>query len=328
MRVIVQIPCFNEEGALGRTLAAIPRRIDGVERVEILVVDDGSTDGTVQVAREGGADYVVRHTKNLGLARAFATGLDACLRLGADVIVNTDADNQYSGEDIPKLVQPILAGEADVVVGDRGTASLPHFSSTKKRLQALGSFVVGRLSHLTLPDAVSGFRALSREAALKINIVSSFSYTIEMLIQAGRKGLSVTSVPVASHRVDRSSRLFHGTGEFVQRSTVTMVRVWAMYHPLRFFAYLGSFFLLLGAAPVVRFLYLFYVGGQGQGHVQSLVLGGALLVIGCITVLFGLLADLVGFNRHLIEGVLERVRRLESSASDPVRDEGGRRSPR
>jgi glycosyltransferase involved in cell wall biosynthesis len=310
MKLIVQIPCFNEAETLRQTLDDIPRRIAGVDPVEILVVDDGSTDGTADLARELGVDHVVRHKTNMGLARSFRTGIEAGLARGADIIVNTDGDNQYAGTDIPRLIAPILAGEADIVVGDRQTATVAHFSRGKKLLQRLGSFVVRRLSHTDVPDAVSGFRAISRDAALHLNIVSSFSYTIEMLIQAERKKITIASVPVGTNAKTRSSRLFKSIPGFIGQSLATMVRMYAMYRPLRVFFYLGLGLSLAGALPILRFLYLYMIG-NGDGHIQSLVLGGVLVVIGFVTLLFGLLADLVNFNRQLIEMTLEKVRRLE-----------------
>lgn len=309
-KLIVQIPCFNEEETLPQTVADIPREIKGIDTVEILIIDDGSTDRTVEVARECGVDHIIKNKKNLGLARTFRVGLDSCLRLGADIIVNTDGDNQYEGADVPLLIQPVLDGRADIVVGDRVTDQVTHFSPMKKRLQNLGSFAVRNLSGLDIPDAVSGYRAISRDAALQLNIVSSFSYTIEMLIQAGKKHLTVTSVPIRTNPKTRESRLFKSIPKFIERSLTTMVRMYAMYQPLRVFFYIGMILSLVGAAPILRFLY-FYMIGQGDGHIQSLILGGMLLIIGIIAFLVGLVADLINFNRQLLEMTLERVRRME-----------------
>jgi len=310
MKLIVQIPCFNEAETLQATLADIPRAIPGIDKVEVLVIDDGSTDGTADIAHKLGADHVVRHVGNKGLAQSFATGIQACLRRGADIIVNTDGDNQYCGADIARLVEPILVGRADIVVGDRGSKTNPHFSFFKKGLQRFGSAVVRRVSGTAVPDAVSGFRAISREAALQVNIVSPFSYTIEMLIQAGAKRLCVTSVPIGTNAKTRESRLFRSVPHFLRRSVATIVRVYAMYRPLRVFCLIGGALVLAGAVPIVRFLY-FYALGNGGGHVQSLVLGGVLIVIGFIALMIGLVADLIGFNRRLIELVLYKVSRLE-----------------
>lgn len=315
-KLIVQIPCFNEEGTLPQTLADIPRVIPGVGAVEILIIDDGSTDRTIEVARAHGVHHIVRHKNNKGLARGFRNGLDACLALGADIIVNTDGDNQYAGQDIPKLIQPILDGRADIVVGDRQTGTISHFSAGKRMLQRLGSFVVRSLSGVDVPDAVSGFRAISRPAALKLNIVSPFSYTIEMLIQAGKKHLAVTSVPIGTNAKTRESRLFRSIPKFIERSLTTMVRMYTMFQPLRVYFFLGSFLLLLGAIPILRFL-IYFLMGQGDGKIQSLIIGGVMLTLGFITLLMGLLADLLNFNRQLIELTLERVRRLEMAARVP-----------
>ncbi len=310
MKLIVQIPCLNEEETLPQTVADIPRNIPGIDKVEILIIDDGSTDRTVAVARELGIDHIVRHRNRKGLARAFRTGIDSCLRRGADIIVNTDGDNQYCGADIPKLIAPILDGRADIVVGDRQTHTIPHFSAFKKFLQKAGSRVIRRLSNTAVPDAVSGFRAMSRDAALHLNIVSPFSYTIEMLIQAGRKYMSVESVPIRTNSMTRESRLFTSIPKFLERSLTTMVRMYSMYRPLKVFFAIGLLITLLGTVPVVRFLY-FYISGDGTGHVQSLVLGGALLVIGFMAFMIGLVADLISFNRQLLEMTLEKVRRIE-----------------
>jgi len=310
LKLIVQIPCYNEEGTLAETLADIPRSISGIDAVEVLIVDDGSSDRTVEVARELGADHVIRHTANKGLARAFRNGLDASLRLGADIVVNTDGDNQYCGGDIPALIRPILDGSADIVIGDRKARTNPNFSFRKKCLQIVGSFLVGRISGIRVPDAVSGFRAISRDAALQLNIVSTFSYTIEMLIQAGAKRLSVASVPIGTNGTTRESRLFRSIPQFIKRSAATIVRIYAMYRPLRVFFLIGATLTLAGAIPVLRFLYFYFVDG-GQGHVQSLVLGGVLIIIGFIALMIGLVADLIGFNRRLLELMLYKLSRLE-----------------
>jgi glycosyltransferase involved in cell wall biosynthesis len=328
VKLIVQIPCYNEEQTLPETVADIPRRIEGIDQVEILIIDDGSTDRTLAVARGIGVDHIVRNKRNLGLARNFRNGIDACLALGADIIVNTDGDNQYHGADIPKLVAPILRGEADIVIGDREPANIPHFSRTKKLLQRIGGSVVRRLAGIRVPDTVSGFRAFSREAAIRLNIVSSFSYTIETVIQAGKRQLTVQSIPVRTNPGTREPRLAKSTWDFILNSMVTMVRMYAMYQPLRVFLYVGTLLTLLGLIPVVRFTY-FYLLGDGSGHIQSLILGGVLLMMGFLAYLVGLVADLIGFNRQLIEMALERVRRLEldqfgtdtALGSNPLRSE-------
>lgn len=317
MKLIVQIPCFNEARTLPDTVADIPRTIAGVDQVEILIVDDGSTDDTVRVARELGVDHIVRHKTNKGLAQAFCSGIDACLRHGADIIVNTDGDNQYCGHCIPQLIQPILDGTADVVVGDRQTRQSPHFSTGKKALQALGSYVVRRLSRTDVPDAVSGFRAISREAAMHLNIVSPFSYTIEMLIQAGNHQMAMTSVPIETNPPTRHSRLARSIPRFIAHSLTTMMRIYTMYHPLRMFFYLGVGLSVIGALPIIRFLYFYFIG-QGSGHIQSLVLGGVLLVMGFITFVFAMIADLINFNRRLIETTLRKVRTMELDAQVPA----------
>ncbi|MCB1876756.1 MAG: glycosyltransferase family 2 protein [Chromatiales bacterium] len=310
MKLIVQIPCYNEEHTLPQTVADIPREIEGIDVVEVLIIDDGSTDRTVEVAKEIGVDHIICNKANMGLARTFRRGIWACLERGADVIVNTDGDNQYAGWDIPALVQPIIRGEADIVVGNRQTHLVPHFSPMKKRLQKVGSWVVRRLSGLQIPDAVSGFRAISRDSAIKLNIVSSFSYTIEMLIQAGKRNMKVTSVPVETNAKTRESRLFKSIPRFIGRSLSTMVRVYAMYQPLRFFFYIGTVLALIGIVPIIRFLY-FYFSTGGAGHMQSLVLGGVLLMMGFVAYLAGLLADLISFNRQILEMTLEKVKLQE-----------------
>lgn len=315
VKLIVQIPCFNEECTLPLTVKDIPRNIPGVDKVEILIIDDGSTDRTIEVARELGVDHIICNKRNQGLAKSFRTGLDECLHLGADIVVNTDGDNQYAGWDIPKLIQPILDGKADMVVGDRQTGNVGHFSPVKRALQKLGSSAVRNLSGINIPDAVSGFRAISREAALQINIVSSFSYTTEMLIQAGKKNLKVVSVPIETNDKTRESRLFTSIPQFIERQLSTMGRIYTMYQPLRVFFYTGSLLLVAGLIPIFRFLY-YYMIGEGDGHVQSIILGGILSMMGFLTYLVGLVADIINFNRQLIEMTLERVRRLELTQTE------------
>jgi glycosyltransferase involved in cell wall biosynthesis len=321
MKLIVQIPCYNEAETLALTLADIPRTIDGVDEVEILVVDDGSNDCTSALARSLGVDHVVRHKCNRGLASAFRTGLDACLRLNADIIVNTDGDNQYAGGDIPSLIRPILAGKADIVIGDRQTSTVAHFSPSKKLLQKVGSYIVRQLSDTNVPDAVSGFRAFSRDAALRTNIVSSFSYTIETLIQAGSKQIAVTSVPIRTNGKTRESRLFRSIPQFVTRSLATLIRMYAMYQPLRVFFYISAVLSVVGIVPILRFLYFYFTVG-GAGHIQSLVLGGVSLMMGFLALLIGLLADLISFNRQLLEVTLEKVRQLQLALSTNVSHDG------
>lgn len=310
MKLIVQIPCYNEEETLPQTIAGIPSAIDGIDEIEILIIDDGSSDRTSEVAAQLGVSHVIQNKKNRGLARTFRRGLDACLRAGADIIVNTDGDNQYSGEDIGELVKPILDGKADIVIGDRQTDSVKHFSRFKRSLQRLGSGVVRRLAGVDVPDAVSGFRAFSRTAAIRTNIVSSFSYTIETVIQAGNKDMAVVSVPIRTNPKTRESRLFKSIPSFIERQISTIIRMYAMYKPLRAFFFLGTLLTLLGLIPIIRFLY-FFLAGDGGGHVQSLVLGGVLLLMGFMAYLAGLVADLISFNRQLLEMALEKIRVIE-----------------
>lgn len=311
MKLIVQIPCLNEEETLAATLIDIPRKLPGIDEIEILIIDDGSTDRTVDVARRFGVQHIVRNLHNVGLAKTFARGLEECLRRGADIIVNTDGDNQYRGADIAKLVQPIVEGRADIVVGDRETRRIGHFSPTKKVLQRLGSRVMSKLTGLDLPDAVSGFRAFSREAALKTNIVSPFSYTLETIIQAGFKKLKILSVPVGTNGKTRDSRLFTSMPGFITRQLKTLVLMYVMYRPLRAFCAIGLVLAAIGTAPIARFLY-FYATGDGSGHLQSLVLGGALVIMSFIAFTVGLLADVVSRNRQLLEIMLEKMRRMEA----------------
>lgn len=309
-KLIVQIPCFNEEHTLAQTIADIPREVPGFDVVEVLVIDDGSSDRTVDVAREAGAEHVVQFTQNRGLAAAFAAGLEASVQRGASVIVHTDADNQYRGDCIPSLVAPIVAGQADIVVGVRPIAAHPEFSWVKKRLQRLGSFVVQRLSRTDVADVTSGFRAYNREAALRLTVLSDFTYTHETLIQAGRTGLAVAQVPIEVNLKTRPSRLFGSIPQYIARSLATIMRVYAVYQPLRLFSGVGTLLFTAGLFLGVRYLYLVALG-QGKGHVQSVMLAGVLVILGFQAAMLGLLADLIGANRKLLQEALYRVRRLE-----------------
>ena len=310
MKLIIQIPCFNEAGQLPATLADLPRELPGVTEVEWLIIDDGSSDDTVAVAQRLGVDHIVRLTNHKGLAAAFQAGLDACLKLGADVIVNTDADNQYKAADIPKLVQPSLDGTADLVVGDRRVQTIDHFSYSKKRLQRFGSAVVRGVSHTTVPDVTSGFRAYNREAALQVQVVSKFTYTLETIIQAGKMLVAVDHVPVGTNPKTRESRLFPSTWAYVRRNSLAIFRVYTMYEPLRVFLIGALVVAVVGGAIWIRFLYYFATNG-GRGHVQSLILGSALLVIAVQLAALGVLADALAAMRVLLQRSLERIQRLE-----------------
>src|ERR671918_281824 len=305
MKLIIQIPCLNEEDALPATLAALPREIEGFDRVEWLVVDDGSTDRTAQVAREGGVDHIVRFNTNKGLAVAFQAGIDASLKLGADVIVNTDADNQYRADDIPALVAPILAGEADLVIGARPIIDAPHFSRTKKALQLVGSMVVRMASRTQVVDAPSGFRALSRAAAQRLHVHGDYTYTLETLIAAGQSRMAVTSVPIRTNPDLRPSRLVKSVPDYVLRSAITILRSFATYKPLRFFCGIGLLLFAGGLVLALRYLY-FAASGEGDGHVQSVILSALLIGMGVFTGLIGILADLIAVNRELLEKLLAR----------------------
>ncbi|MFW6160837.1 MAG: glycosyltransferase family 2 protein [Acidobacteriota bacterium] len=315
MKLIIQIPCYNEAKYLPVTLKDLPEKIKGIDQIETLVIDDGSSDNTAEVARREGVDHIVQFRKHRGLAAAFAAGLEACLLHGADIIVNTDADNQYKGEDIPKLIEPILRGEADIVVGDRQTQSIKHFSWIKKKLQKMGSFIVKVLSRSDIQDAPSGFRAVSREAALKINVLSDFSYTLETLIQAGHIGLAVKSVPIRTNEKIRDSRLITSLFGFLKRSGATILRSYTMYKPLKIFLILALIFFILGMIPGVRFLYFIYIG-EHQGHIQSLILTAILLITSFLLAVMAVLSDLIASNRKLIEEILKRIRRIESERKD------------
>lgn len=302
MKLIIQIPCYNEAGTLGIALAALPRQVDGFDTVEWLIIDDGSQDDTVRVARKHGVDHVVRHTRNQGLARTFMTGLDACLRLGADVIVNTDADNQYNADDIPVLTQPIVERRADIVVGARPIETIQHFSLIKKWLQKLGSWVVRVASKTDIPDAPSGFRAMSRAAAQRLMVFNDYTYTLETIIQAGQKNMAITSVPIRVNEDLRPSRLVKSIPSYIKRSIVTIVRIFVVYRPFRFFGTIGIVLFGAGFLIGLRFLWKL-LGGEGEGHVQSLILASVLLGMGFQTILVAFVADLLAANRKLMEDV-------------------------
>jgi glycosyltransferase involved in cell wall biosynthesis len=310
MKLIVQIPCFNEAEHLPATLAELPRALPGVDRIEWLVIDDGSSDDTIEVARRHGVDHVVRLTNNKGLAAAFQAGLDACLKLGADVIVNTDADNQYPGGDIGKLVAPILRGDADMVIGDRETDRIEHFSPAKKRLQKWGSAVVRRASGTSVPDTTSGFRAYNREAALQVQVVSKFTYTLETIIQAGKMLVAVDNVPIRTNPKARESRLFPSTAAYVRRNAQSIFRIYALYEPLRVFMIAAAVVAVPAAVIWIRFLYFFFAG-EGSGHVQSLILGSMLFIVAVQLAALGVVGDILAGSRVLQQRVLERVRRVE-----------------
>jgi len=324
MKLIVQIPCHNEAEVLATTVAAVPRSINGVDRVEILVIDDGSTDATVQVARAAGVDHVLGFANRRGLASAFREGLAESLRLGADIIVNTDGDNQYEGADIPKLVAPILAGRADIVVGDRDTGSLEHFSALKKLFQKLGSWAMRRLSGTDVKDAPSGFRAYSRDAALRINVVTDFTYTLETLIQAGKRRMAVVDVPIRARATPRSSRLARTMGHYLAQAGGAMARAYALYEPLKIFAMSGGLMLLVGVSLGSRFVYFRYVVKRPATEMtQSLILAAILSIVGFLLLTVAVLADLLATNRRLLEETLYRVRKLELDRTDGGRGTQG-----
>ena len=319
MKLIIQIPCYNEAGTLGIALAELPREVPGFDKVEWLIIDDGSTDKTVEVALAHGVDHVVRHTRNQGLARGFMNGLRACLDHGADVIVNTDADNQYNAGDIPALTKPIIEGKADIVVGARPIAAIEHFSPVKKLLQKLGSWVVRVASKTDIPDAPSGFRAMSRSAAQRLTVFSDYTYTLETIIQAGQKNMAITSVPVRVNGDLRPSRLVKSISSYIRRSIVTIIRVFAIYRPFRFFASIGSVLCGLGLIIGMRFVYKWLTNDFGyEGHVQSLILGSSLLIIGFNTILIAFVADLLAANRKLLEEI--RTLSLEARDRSPNKD--------
>ncbi len=321
MKLIIQIPCLNEEQALPVTLKDLPKQIKGIDIIETLVVSDGSTDRTVEVAQKLGVNHVVSYNQTKGLARAFQTGLNAALQLGADIIVNTDADNQYRGEDIAKLVQPILDGQASMVVGCRDIDQIEHFSENKKKLQKLGSWVVRQLSSTDIPDTTSGFRAYSREAALKLNIVSDFTYTLETIIQAGNKDIPLAHVSIRTNEKLRESRLFTGTADYLKRSIPNILRIYAMYRPLRVFSYVGITVMTLGLLVSLRFVFSYIMEPSVSRHIQSLIIAAALLIIGFQIMVIGLLSDIIAANRKLIEEALYRIKRFELSFNKAADEE-------
>ena len=315
MKLIIQIPCYNEEETLELAYNDLPKHIDGIDTIEYLIINDGSKDNTVARARELGFHHIVSFKRNKGLAKGFMAGIDACLHLGADIIVNTDADNQYCGEDIEKIVRPIIEQKADIVIGERPIDQTEHFSWKKKKFQHLGSWVVRMASGTDIPDAPSGFRAYSREAALRLNVVNEYTYTLETIIQAGNNKTAMTSVPIRTNPETRPSRLFSSMWRYMKRSSTVITRSFVMYKPLTFFMTIGLVLLLIGAVLGVRFLILMAMG-EGDGHVQSLILTAILMMMGFQTVTLGLLGDTIASNRKLLEDVQYRVRKMECGKSD------------
>ena len=310
MKLIIQIPCYNEAETLEITLNDLPKHIDGIDTIEYLIINDGSKDNTVEVAKNWGVHYVVNFPQNKGLAKGFMAGLDACLRNGADIIVNTDADNQYVADDIEKIVRPILDGKADIVIGERPIDQTAHFSPLKKKLQHFGSWVVRKASKSDIPDAPSGFRAYSREAALRLNVTNEYTYTLETIVQAGREKIPMTSVPIRTNGELRPSRLFNSMLGYVKKSMITILRAFMMYRPLQFFLILGTILNLIGFGIGVRFLYFFIVG-SGAGHIQSLILASMMIIIGVLCDIVGLQADIIAANRKILEDIQYHVRKID-----------------
>lgn len=313
MKLIIQIPCYNEEETLGITYNDLPKHIDGIDEIEYLIIDDGSKDNTVKVAKELGFHHIVSFKQNKGLAKGFMAGIDACLKLGADIIVNTDADNQYCGADIEKLVKPILENKADIVIGERPIANTDHFSWKKKQFQKLGSWVVRIASNTNIPDAPSGFRAYSKEAALQLNVTNNYTYTLETIIQAGHNKIAMTSVPISTNGETRPSRLFSSMWKYMQRSAKVIIRSFIMYKPLKFFSILGIILNLIGIMIGVRFL-VYYFNGNGAGHTQSLILVAVLILAGFQSIVIGLLGDVIAANRIILQDIQYRIRNMEINA--------------
>lgn len=310
MKLIIQIPCYNEEKTLPITINDLPKEIEGIDEIEYLIINDGSTDNTVEVAKQVGVHHIVSFPQNRGLAKGFMAGLDACLKLGADIIVNTDADNQYCGHDIEKLVQPIINKSAEIVIGERPIDNIDDFSLVKKKLQRLGSWTVRMASNTNVPDAPSGFRAFSREAAMRMNVVSEYTYTLETIIQAGHTNMCVTSVSIDTNEKTRESRLFKSMFAYIRKSVLTIIRIFVMYKPFRFFAVLGLTLLLISTLLGGRFAYFYFVG-HGNDYVKSLIVAGVMLLLSAQVFIVGLLADIIAANRKLLEELLFKVRKLE-----------------
>lgn len=310
MKLIIQIPCLNEAETLEIALNDLPKHIDGIDEIEYLIINDGSKDNTVEVAKNWGVHYVVNFKQNKGLAKGFMAGLDACLREGADIIVNTDADNQYCGEDIEKLVRPILDGKADIVIGERPIDQTEHFSPLKKKLQHIGSWTVRVASKSDIPDAPSGFRAYSRDAAMRLNVVNQYTYTLETIVQAGHEKFAMTSVPIRTNAELRESRLFSSMFGYIKKSMVTIIRSFMMYKPLRFFGGIGALLFLVGLLLGIRYLVFIFMGVAG-GHVQSLILASTLMMMGAMTVIIGLQADIIAANRKIMEDIQYHVRKID-----------------
>lgn len=319
MKLIIQIPCYNEAETLEIALNDLPKHIDGIDTIEYLIINDGSKDNTVEVAQNWGVHHIVNFKQNKGLAKGFMAGLDACLKNGADIIVNTDADNQYCGDDIEKLVRPILDGQADIVIGERPIDQTEHFSWLKKKLQHFGSWVVRKASNTDIPDAPSGFRAYSREAAMQMNVVNEYTYTLEQIVQAGRTKIAITSVPIRTNAELRPSRLFSSMFGYVKKSMLTIIRAYLMYKPMRFFTALGCFPFLIGVGLGIRFIVLMCMRGEG-GNVQSLILCSMLILIGVIIWVVGLLADVLAANRKILQEIQQRVREINYKVEELNKD--------
>jgi glycosyltransferase involved in cell wall biosynthesis len=320
MKLIIQIPCYNEADTLEIALNDLPRHIDGIDEIEYLIINDGSRDNTVEVARNWGVHHIVNFSRNKGLAKGFMSGISECLRQGADIIVNTDADNQYCGDDIEKLVRPILEGKADIVIGERPIDETEHFSPLKKKLQHFGSWVVRKASNTDIPDAPSGFRAYSRDVAMRLNVVNEYTYTLEQIVQAGRNKWTIISVPIRTNAELRPSRLFSSMFGYVKKSMLTILRAYMMYKPLRFFAGLGSIPIVLGLILGIRYL-VYYFSGNGSGMVQSLILCSLWIIIGVLILVLGLIADMMAANRKILENVQYHVRRMDYDYKKNVTEE-------